>query len=260
MIILLLLLSVLILFLKGNARDVFTFNVPINDPSITTMKDDAIDGDSQLETKEHKRKESGNGEKKINWMAALDYFSCRGAHELPIHPELEDVEIAKRTQEYVGSRFKLYYADNEFRRLAVLPMMRNVIVKEFIHRLSVLKTCVSEDCYSPSVVIYSGHDVNLLGLLVAMNASLIQNNSSHWPDYGASLVFELVHEDRGGMGTIESDKGVSADDFLVNVYYNQQPLLIELPSTGTGTVTDADGGHAIRLSDLVAFCDSLTKV
>lgn len=129
-------------------------------------------------------------------------------------------------------------------------------------------------------MIYSGHDVNLLGLLVTLNSSVVrakgggigQSRGGHWPDYGSSLVFELVQQaqvDTTGAGGAGVRLGRDSE-FLVNVYYNQQPLSFQLPSIGSAdTDSAAEGGgdsagtaevgasNTIRLTDLIAFCDQL---
>mmetsp|Transcript_29569 Transcript_29569/g.49947 ORF Transcript_29569/g.49947 Transcript_29569/m.49947 type:complete len:459 (-) Transcript_29569:211-1587(-) len=255
----------------GSIRDVFTFNVPLDD----SLSDAAGGIDvEKANPREQKRQRGGERAKRVNWMAALDYFSCRGAHELPVHPELDGSDIGHRMKEYVGSRFKLYYADEDFRRVAVLPMLKNVIVKEFSRRLGLSRDALDKGDQSPTVVIYSGHDVNLLGLLVTLNASLVHSDSSHWPDYGASIVFELVYDggekasrDRGGGGDSDSD-GVqepSAEDCAVNVYYNQQPLSIHLPpdNASTSHIHPSEAGdsvsHSMKLSELINYCENLAR-
>ena len=157
-------------------------------------------------------------------------------------------------------------------------------------------------------MIYSGHDVNLLGLLVTLNASVVQSSghvassaraagsetgagvgagagagagAGHWPDYGSSLVFELVQDkpqgdtrrrygDETEVTEVERER---EGELLVNVYYNHQPLSFQLPrppppyaTAGTVAADTALTGdqqqqqqvsHSIRLTDLKAFCDQL---
>lgn len=38
----------------------------------------------------------------------------------------------------------------------------------------------------PQVTVFSGHDVNLLGMIFALNAVV---DDDHWPSYGTGLVF-----------------------------------------------------------------------
>ena len=172
------------------------------------------------------------------------------------------------------SRYKLYYADEQLRRVAVKPMLLRVVQQFTRAARGLLGAAASEAGAEgegeaappdrsprPSVSVFSGHDVNLLGLLVALNASEVQGCRSHWPDYGASLVFELVHSQGGvqrpGGGHEEEEEG---EDLVVNVYYNQQPLSFQLlpgEAAGGEAVQGGGEGHSILLADLIAFCDKL---
>lgn len=80
---------------SATTRDVFTFNIPINDSATETETERRGVGTEQS------KKEEGKGNR-INWMAALDYFSCRSAHQLPIHPQVEAEHFGASMKEYVG--------------------------------------------------------------------------------------------------------------------------------------------------------------
>lgn len=105
----------------------------------------------------------------------------------------------------------------------------------------------------PTALIYSGHDVNLMGLLVALRASLVHKEKNHWPEYGSSLVFELV-QPRGVGDSSELDRRVG--ELLVNVYYNHEPLSFRLPPPA-GSGGGGKTSHCMHLADLRAFCDTL---
>jgi hypothetical protein len=64
-----------------------------------------------------------------------------------------------------------------------------------------------KDCTinSPSLAVFSCHDVNILGLLYALKANMIKN-ATFWPYYGDTIILE--HD--------ASNK--------INVYYNDKPL------------------------------------
>ena len=85
-----------------------------------------------------------------------------------------------------------------------------------------------------------------MGLLVALNSSAIHQPSKMWPDYGATLVFELVQSSRS---ECDSDLDQS-DEFLVNPYYNEEPLYVSISP-------DAERSRSIRLSDLIDFSDKM---
>jgi hypothetical protein len=63
------------------------------------------------------------------------------------------------------------------------------------------------------VKVLSGHDVNILGLLYALDADPEFLRPPFWPDFGSNLVFEL-----------------SLDELVINLYYNMQPLQVQVSS------------------------------
>jgi hypothetical protein len=230
----------------GTARDVYTFNVPVK-----------LSGQQNKEA-ETEADQSQTSRKKINWMAALDYFSCRNAHDLPLHQELEEPHHAENMSNYVTSRFQLYYEDKEMRKIAVLPMLKHVVLKQFLSCIVNLgyahavagttmddnQARIEKDAYKKlPVLIFSGHDVNLMGLLVTLNSSG-SPQSKTWPGYGATLAFELVHEKVN-----EGDQ--EEDNFLVNAYYNEKPLPIKL------SLNNNSENNSVKLTDLIDFCDRM---
>ena len=148
------------MLLTATSTDVYTFNAPVNTANNST--------DEELRSMKRR--------KKINWMAALDYFSCRNAHDLPLHEDLEGNRHGEIMENYVSrynnsnrrflcwrvlltifmlslliihlyetSRYKLYYQDDDMKRLAVLPMLHEVVLKEFLRRVNALGYTTSKE-------------------------------------------------------------------------------------------------------------------
>jgi hypothetical protein len=83
--------------LSATTRDVFTFNIPLSD-SEAGEEEVGAEVSQKGEGRGTERQRGGG----INWMAALDYFACRGAHSLPLHPAVLDQALEQRMKEYVG--------------------------------------------------------------------------------------------------------------------------------------------------------------
>lgn len=67
-------------------------------------------------------------------------------------------------------------------------------------------------------LIYSCHDVTLLGLLYAVKDRFLKSNgaqSSQWPTYASCLTFELVRLKRNERGE---------DEFVVKAWLNEAPI------------------------------------
>jgi hypothetical protein len=121
--------------------------------------------------------------------------------------------------------------------------------------------------------------VNLLGILVALNASVPQDSvngyvsSYHWPDYGSTVIFELVKDDeivpeqnkRQNFHNNSDIHNNSLDnDVFVNIYYNTKPLAVKFcPSNISKTAVGNDRmfknteKYSMRLTDLIAISTQL---
>jgi len=136
------------------------------------------------------------GSKGFDWMAALDYFACRRSHDIIIHDDLLQYEDIVRR--HMVSRYRVYLSHYEKFGHFVSPMI--VDVNEQIKLYD-----KHDNSKSNSLSIFSCHDVNLLGLLYAIKANII-NHPNFWPYYGDTLTFEYDNSDK------------------INVYYNDQLL------------------------------------
>lgn len=145
------------------------------------------------------------GPKGFDWMAALDYFACRRAHDITIHNDLLQYEEIVR--QHMVSRYRVYLSHNEKFGHFVSPMIHDVNkqIKEYDE---------NDNRTSSSLNIFSCHDVNLLGILYAVKANNI-NCPNFWPFYGDTLSFEYDSGDK------------------INVYYNDKPLQMNNDSSKT---------------------------
>jgi len=70
----------------------------------------------------------------------------------------------------------------------------------------------------PHVTVFSGHDVNILGMLFALNAVI---DDAHWPSYGATLSFEVVEVlPEGEKGSAPTDMDELLSRLRVHFYYH----------------------------------------
>lgn len=109
-------------------------------------------------------------------MAISDYFACRRSHELDTKPELD--QYAALAARHLCHRYSYYFADKEH-----LAHFSQPIVQDIVASIRAIQAATS-----PHVVIFSCHDVNILGLLYALKAKLLYNgkelNLDFWPGYG----------------------------------------------------------------------------
>jgi len=137
-----------------------------------------------------------NGPKGFDWMAALDYYACRRAHDINIHNDL--IEYENIVKYHMTCRYNVYLTNHEMLGNFASPLIRNIN-----EELNIMYKN-DDNNKSPNITIFSGHDVNLLGLLYALKADIIKNN--FWPDYGDTITFEYNSNNN------------------INVYYNDKPL------------------------------------
>jgi len=129
----------------------------------------------------------------FNYFAAFDYFYCRREHSLPVLPRLEGERFADIIEHHVASRFGLYFSHPERIALFVHPLLRD------IQRALDSKGLLT---------VFSGHDVNILGLLYGLGLSdrLPRN---YWPSFGSSIL-------------LQADDGT--DEILLWCGTDEQPL------------------------------------
>jgi hypothetical protein len=131
----------------------------------------------------------------INWIEAADHFICRSSHDLPLakfSDHEKDVQaeatlqaLSHPTLAHLSWRFRQWYGNKALLAAVAAPPLR-----EILHQIE----ATAED-RTPSrrpFVVYSCHDITILGILYAINAEVLQNDERFWPPYGSHLAFELV--------------------------------------------------------------------
>lgn len=113
------------------------------------------------------------------------------------------------------------------------------------------------------VIVFSGHDVNLLALLHVLDAGIVRDkylqDQGHWPDYGnhhnytytcikdivilssgSVLTFEVITDYETPFNTEDCTMMELSDErstVAVNVYYNSEPLLFRVGGKDMTSIT-----------------------
>lgn len=173
----------------------------------------------------------------INWVEAADHFVCRAAHGVDFsqftdHEHDEQVEatlsaMAHQTTTHLAWRFRKWYQNDRLLAVIAAPPLREVANQ--VHATPLLGMHERRP-----FVIYSCHDITLLGLLYGIGADFLADDSKSqwrfWPKYGSDLRFELVRLRDGAYDT---------DSHVVRVLLDGNPVL-------TADTTQSDSGR-IRL-------------
>ncbi len=114
----------------------------------------------------------------FNYFAAFDYFYCREHHSLPIKQTLHDSRLSNVIERHMANRFRLYFTHKEHIAMFALPLLRDIR-----HAIDA-KTLLT---------VFSGHDVNILGLLYGLGLS-DAFPEGYWPFFGATVMFEVDHD------------------------------------------------------------------
>jgi len=115
----------------------------------------------------------------FDWLAIFDYYLCRRAHSLSTHDEIAGLESL--VQQHVVNRYALYFADELHLAHFTLPLLIDL-------RQSIIAASSPSSSFN-IMTIFSGHDVNILGLLYAFECKNIVEKTAYWPEYGCTLVF-----------------------------------------------------------------------
>jgi Histidine phosphatase superfamily (branch 2) len=87
------------------------------------------------------------------------------------------------TLAHLSWRFRQWYDSKALLAAVAAPPLREI--------LNQMETTSQGRTRRPFVV-YSCHDITILGILYAINAEVLQNDERFWPPYGSHLAFELV--------------------------------------------------------------------
>lgn len=158
----------------------------------------------------------------INWIEATDHFVCRRSHGVgfSLFSEFEDDSETERTLEAMERetldhrawRFRRWYQNPPLLAEIASPALREIL--EQMH--STAELGVEE---KHPFTLYSCHDVTILALLYGVGADFLADDGNGswkcaWPDYGTTLVFELVR--------LQDDDGKASH--VVRVLLNGDPV------------------------------------
>ena len=164
----------------------------------------------------------------INWVEAADHFVCRKAHGLSycafsdfehddrVEQTLEAMSVPTLT--HLAWRFRQWYQNDRLLAAIAAPPLREVADQ-------LQQTPQLGASERRPFVIYSCHDITILGLLYGIHADFLLTNDQSsdwrfWPPYGSHLVFELVR--------VQDDNDVMRDSdtsHVVRVLLNGRPVL-----------------------------------
>lgn len=168
----------------------------------------------------------------INWVEAADHFVCRASHDVYLskYSDFETDEIEQTllamsypTLAHLSWRFRQWYQHDRLLAVIAAPPLREI---------------TNQILFTPHLgiherrpfVVYSCHDITILGLLYAigadflatdcksnedLNPSKVSGSWQFWPPYGCNLVFELVRLRDGPPGP---------DSHAVRVLLNGSPV------------------------------------
>jgi len=159
----------------------------------------------------------------INWVEASDHFICRASHGLDFsrftdfeHDDRVEATLASMSQQtltHLAWRFRKWYQNERLLAAIAAPPLREVQ-----NHISATKDLADSD--KRPFVVYSCHDITILGLLYGIGAEFLADDRSaewrFWPVYGSHLVFELVRLKEGP---------VSRDSHVVRVLLNGSPII-----------------------------------
>ena len=123
----------------------------------------------------------GNHKNSFDWMSALDYFTCRRGHGMPLDPAIAHLEVPVYT-----------HICNRYRHYLTYPRYIANFTGLMVHELC---SIIADSRDKPfQLHIYSGHDINILGLLYVLGATIIHpqyGTPYYWPDFGTTLALEV---------------------------------------------------------------------
>jgi Histidine phosphatase superfamily (branch 2) len=195
----------------------------------------------------------------INWVEAADHFVCRTAHDMKLarFSDFESDDRVEQTLEamshptlaHLSWRFRKWYQHDRLLAVIAAPLLREIADQ-------ILQTPSLAVHERRPFVIYSCHDITILGLLYGIGADFLAIGSTEstnvndtsgddtgswrfWPPYGSNLVFELVRVREGPPGP---------DSHVVRVLLNGKP--VRSAKVNTTTKPDsADGPEGMLLVD-----------
>eukprot|EP00546_Thalassionema_frauenfeldii_P016927 CAMPEP_0178901082 /NCGR_PEP_ID=MMETSP0786-20121207/3820_1 /TAXON_ID=186022 /ORGANISM="Thalassionema frauenfeldii, Strain CCMP 1798" /LENGTH=282 /DNA_ID=CAMNT_0020572135 /DNA_START=683 /DNA_END=1531 /DNA_ORIENTATION=- len=135
----------------------------------------------------------------INWVEATDHFVCRSSHGVRFSrfSEFENDDSAEKLLEAMEYRTILHLAWRFRQWYQYPPLLAEIaapVLREVVEEMKETTDLTIQDRRPFSL--YSCHDVTILALLYALGADFLadeeKGNWRYWPEYGSTLIFELV--------------------------------------------------------------------
>lgn len=159
----------------------------------------------------------------INWVEAADHFVCRKAHSVEFarfsdfeHDDRVEQTLAAmshQTKAHLAWRFRQWYQSKRLLAAIAAPPLREIAEQ-------IKSTPDLGECERRPFTMYSCHDITILGLLYGVGAEFLacekKSDWRFWPNYGATLVFELVR--------IENADAPTGTSHVVRVLLNGKPV------------------------------------
>lgn len=200
----------------------------------------------------------------INWIEAADHFICRAAHgvrlskftEFEHDDQVEQtlVAMAHQTLTHLAWRFRQWYKNKKLLAVIAAPPLREIADQ-------VAATPDLKIREKHPFVVYSCHDITILGLLYGIGADFLADDEKSqwrfWPKYGSHLIFELVRIGDPSPHGFDND-----DSYVVRVLLNGNPVITansEKNLSGRTKLVYTGNGpeHMLLLNDFLKIVASL---
>lgn len=200
----------------------------------------------------------------INWVEAADHFICRAAHGVRLSKFTEfehddQVEqtlaaMAHQTLTHLAWRFRQWYKNKKLLAVIAAPPLREIADQ-------VAMTPALQAREKHPFVVYSCHDITILGLLYGIGADFLADDEKSqwrfWPKYGSHLIFELVRIRDHPLSPEDID-----DAYVVRVLLNGNPVITahsEKSASARAKLVYTGNGpeHMLQLKDFLKIVDTL---
>jgi len=245
---------------------------------------------------------SYGGPSGINWIHAVDHFVCRQSHglrmmEFSVHEGAEGAEdvmeaMGGATLTHLTWRFRQWYRSGRLLAAIAGPALGELGGQIRDAARFGIGGDAGDDAgvggARPPFVVYSCHDVTILGLLYGVGADFVASSEElteagildnfsnseqrwqFWPKYASTLLFELVRVNKKEDGSDTSADGDGEDcRRIVRILLDGKPVRLmtslknnKEKATMTNATTDSDSDAAsyeVPLSDFLRLVKELEK-
>lgn len=128
------------------------------------------------------------------WIRAHDLFVCHRAHGAPIphFNVLEEHELLVRA--HLLWRYETLYGNKRVLSCVAGPLLKDILegmLSHHHHPHHARPEAAAATRQAVPFILYGGHDLTILSLLIALTGASANNVQLQWPKYAATLRFEL---------------------------------------------------------------------